>query len=452
MTLLDHCAGGSLLDKPTVIDRFDERGTVEELKARIWGDLLPAQREFVSDESHRILGYIGGFGSGKSYALCAKAIWLGMSNPGTTAMVAEPSFPMIRTVLVPAMDLALEQWGIDYDYRVSPQPEYVLKLPNGNVKLLAQSAENWQRVRGQNISFCLWDEADTSPVDTAEKAGQMFLARMRTGKVNQLAIASTPEGFRYCYRQFEEQKGKDKRLIRVKTKDNPNLPDDFVPSLERNYPPQLIQAYLEGHFVNLASCSLYPAFDRSLNYTDATPDPMDTIFVGVDLNVGNCVTQHLVKRGDEFHFFAEAVYRDTTQIAQGLKEMYPNHFRSGQLVLIPDASAKQRSTAAAQESDIGILKKAGHTVSPQQSNPLVQDRINAVNVLIEQRKLKVGNGCKHLIRTLEQHAYDDKSKPEKGGVGMDDLSHAGDAMGYAVYRLAAIRQWTTDQRRGRRVW
>ena len=106
MSLLDRCAGGKLLDKPTVIDRFDDRGTVEELKARIWADLLPAQREFVADESHRIVGYIGGFGSGKSYALCAKAIWLGLSNPGTTAMVAEPSFPMIRTVFIPAMTIA----------------------------------------------------------------------------------------------------------------------------------------------------------------------------------------------------------------------------------------------------------------------------------------------------------------------------------------------------------
>jgi len=92
---------------------------------------------------------------------------------------------------------------------------------------------------------------------------------------------------------------------------------------------------------------------------------------------------------------------------------------------------------------MGILKKAGHHVISQQSNPLIQDRINAVNVLISRGQLRVGNGCKHLIRTLEQHAFDDKGKPEKGGVGMDDLSHAGDAMGYAVYRLAGIRQWKT---------
>ena len=138
------------------------------------------------------------------------------------------------------------------------------------------------------------------------------------------------------------------------------------------------------------------------------------------------------------------------QIAEGLKELYPQHFKAGQLVLIPDAASKQRSTAAAQESDLGILKKAGHQVSPQQSNPLIQDRINAINVLIEQRKVKVGNGCKHLIRTFEQHAYDDNGRPEKGGIGMDDLSHSGDAAGYAVF--AAIRQWKVGSSKKVRVW
>jgi hypothetical protein len=442
-SILDRCAGGSLLEDPKPTEVPQAPGAAEELRQRILADCLPAQREFIEDESHRILGYIGGFGSGKSFALCAKALVLGMSNPGTTAMVAEPSFPMIRTVFIPAMDDALARWEVDYEFRVSPQPEYIIKLPTGPVKLLCQSAENWQRVRGQNISFVLWDEADTSPVDTAQKAGEMFLARMRVGQVNQLAIASTPEGFRYCYRQFEEQKGQDKRLIRVKTMDNPNLPEGFVESLRRNYPPQLIQAYLDGHFVNLASCSVFPDFDRSIHYTDAKPEPGDTLFAGIDLNVGNCLVEICVRRGDAFHFVAEHVYRDTQQIADGLKETYKDWFDRDQLVLIPDAAAKQRSTAAAQESDVGILKRAGHRISMQQSNPLIQDRVNACNVLISQGRVLVGNSNPHLRRSLEQWAYDEKGKVEKGGVGLDDLSHAADAATYAIYRLAAIRQWKT---------
>ena len=59
----------------------------------------------------------------------------------------------------------------------------------------------------------------------------MLLARMRTGELNQLAVASTPEGFRWAYRTFVENDGPDKRLIRVRTQDNPHLPADFIPSL-----------------------------------------------------------------------------------------------------------------------------------------------------------------------------------------------------------------------------
>jgi PBSX family phage terminase large subunit len=454
MSLLDLCPGGTLLEPKRPVERAPDPGAADALRAKILADCLPAQREFLDDENHRILSYIGGFGSGKSFALAAKLIFLGLRNPGGTLMACEPTFPMIRTVLVPAIDMALDQWDIEYSFRASPQPEYSINLPTGPVTIYCQSAENYQRIRGQNICAAVWDECDTSPVDTAQKAGEMLLARMRTGELNQLAVASTPEGFRWAYRTFVENDGPDKRLIRVRTQDNPHLPADFIPSLERNYPSQLIQAYLEGHFVNLASCAIFPDFDRSLHYTDAQPRPDENIYIGIDINVGNCATAHCVKRDNAFHFFDEAVYRDTQQIADGLKELYPHHFQRGQLVLVPDAASKQRSTAAAQESDLGILKRAGHTVSMQRSNPLVQDRLNSANALINQNRLFVGNKCKHWRRSLEQWAYDDKGKPEKGAVGMDDLSHMADAATYVMYRMAAIRSYKIGSGKSRQaqVW
>ena len=452
MSLLDRIPHGSLLSKPEPVQTNADGESAASLKQRILDSSLPAQKEFLLDTDHRIIGLVAGFGAGKTHALCHKTIFLALDNIGYVGLVAEPTYPMVRDVFCRSFDEALERWDIRYEFRVSPQPEYKLFFPEGSVTILCRSLENWQRIRGQNLAFCLADEIDTSPTETAQKASEMMLARMRSGNVNQLAIATTPEGYKWAYRTFIENEAEDKRLIKAKTMDNPYLPEDFVASLERNYPGQLIKAYLEGEFVNLASCSIYPEFDRSLNYCDTQPNELDTIYIGVDLNVGHCQTTHLVRRGDEFHFFAEETYRDTRQIAEGLKELYPHHFKTSQLVLIPDAASKQRSTAAAQESDLGILKKAGHKVSVQQSNPLIQDRVNAVCTLIEQRKLKVGNGCRNLIRTFEQHAYDEKGKPEKGGIGADDLSHAGDSAGYAVYRLAAIRQWRVGSSKSVRVW
>ena len=77
-------------------------------------------------------------------------------------------------------------------------------------------------------------------------------------------------------------------------------------------------------------------------------------------------------RGDEFHFFAESIYRDNRWHVAW--EMTQRH--SGQLVLI-DAASKNNDQQ--QQRKVRRHKKAGHQVA-QQSNPLIQDRINAVNV------------------------------------------------------------------------
>ena len=65
-----------------------------------------------------------------------------------------------------------------------------------------------------------------------------------------------------------------------------------------------------------------------------------------------------------------------------------------------------------------------------------------------------GQWLQKLDKNFEQHAYDEKGRPEKRGVGMDDLSHSGDAMGYAIYKLAAIRQWKVGAGKSRstQVW
>ena len=196
MSLLSLCPGGGILEAAQPLEAQPDPGAEQELRNRILADCLPAQKEFLNDEQHRILAYIGGFGSGKSFALAAKIIFLGLRNPGKVIMACEPTFPMVRQVLVPAIDLALAQWDIEHSYRASPTPEYKISLPTGPVTVLCMSAENYQRIRGQNIAAAVWDECDVSPVETAQKAGEMLLARMRTGNINQLAVASTPEGFK----------------------------------------------------------------------------------------------------------------------------------------------------------------------------------------------------------------------------------------------------------------
>jgi len=279
---------GLLLERrPPPLTTREKVEAAQSLRERIPAGSLPQQRCFLEDTTSRILGLVAGFGSGKTHALCNKVILLALANPCTAGLVAEPTYPMVRDVFCRSFDDVLDSWKIQWMFRSSPQPEYELFLDEGPVTVLCRSLENWQRIRGQNLSFCLADEIDAMPVEVAQKASEMMLARMRSGNVNQLAVTTTPEGFRWAYRTFVEQAAEDRTLMRARTRDNPYLPADYVGSLERNYPPQLVKAYLEGEFVNLVTGTVYDRFDREKHLREMEDIPDEPIRVGVDFNIGN---------------------------------------------------------------------------------------------------------------------------------------------------------------------
>jgi len=422
VSILSVIAGGGVLEKPQHTGtRCTE--TYEAMRERIYEGLLPAQRDFVDDLEHKILGFCAGFGAGKTRALCAKAIFLAMDNPRTVGAVFEPTHVMIRDVFMRAFDEFLEEYGIEHDFRVSPQPEYVLHL---------------------TLSFVLADEIDTSSHEIAQKASEMMLARLRGGVKPQLAVASTPEGYRWMYNTFVENgDNPDRRLIRAKTTDNPHLPAGFVESLYANYDPQLIASYIEGEFTNLANTTVYAAFDRDRHWCDTEIQPDDRLLIGVDFNVGAVFTEVLVRRGDEFHAVAEHYPKDTPALVRLLQETYPDHLAAGNLVIIPDAASRQRTTTNSSESDLSLLKKGGFVVKAQTANPPVSDRINCINVLLLANRLLVHPRCKYLVKSLEQQAFDKTGKPEKGIGGLDDISGPVDALGYGCYYLAPLRRFAT---------
>ncbi len=450
MSLLGAIPGGSCLG-PVELKRTRCDESYESLRARIYADLLPHQRAFVDDTTTLLLGLCTGFGGGKTHALCAKVLFMAMDNPGKVAAVFEPTHIMLRDVWMRSFDDFLERYSVPHDFRVSPQPEYTLHLPDGPTTLLCRATETWNRIRGQNLAFAAIDEIDTSPQETAQKASEMVLARLRGGNAPQLAVASTPEGYRWMYTTFVERgDAPDRRLIKGRTTDNPHLPPGFVESLYANYPPQLIASYINGEFTNLANTSVYYPFDRDVHWCDTSirttatdTDAPDRLYVAVDFNVGACFTYVLVRRANEFHVVAEHHPKDTPALAALLTTTYPDFIERGDLVVIPDASSNQRRTTNSAQSDLSILRQAGITIKNQPSNPEVADRVNAVNVLLLANRLRVHPACRHLLKALEQQSYDTKGAPTKGRGGLDDISGPVDALGYGIWYLAPLRRYAT---------
>ena len=335
--------------------------------------------------------------------------------------------------MVPAIEGALECFPVRWEFKVSPLPKFVVYWDEQNPsEILIRSFENWQKIRGLNLAWAIVDELDVVNPKISRPALKLLMGRIRTGNVRQVAFSSTPEGFGLMYEFFVTEARENRRIIKAKTTDNPHLPSDYLDNLLENYPANLVEAYVNGEFVNLSRNTAYHAFDRVRNLSTETIQPNERLYIGQDFNIGKMASVILVRRGDTYHAVDE-IYGllDTQTLANEIKARFPNH----KVVIYPDASGSARKTSASM-SDLQILASYGFEIAVGSKNPPIKDRMNCVNTAFlngkgESRLFVNSRACPILTRSLEQQALDDNGLPEK----KNDLDHLTDSLGYPIYFL-----------------
>lgn len=397
---------------------------------------------------HKYRAFVAGFGSGKTWVGCSALCQHSYEWPNIDAGYFAPTYPQITDIFFPTIQEVAEDWGLIAETFESKKEVELYKGNQLRTVIKCRSMEHPEKIVGFKIGHALVDEIDTMKPDKALKAWRKIIARMRykrEGLKNGIDVTTTPEGFKFVYNQFvKDVRAKPELaelygLIQASTYDNElNLPDDYILSLYQSYPPQLIDAYLKGKFVNLGSGSVYPSFDRKLSHSDAELEPYETVHVGMDFNVNNMAASINVIRGGVPITVDEITEgRDTPQMAQILKERFKD--RGHKVVIYPDASGGNTSSKNASESDLTILRDAGFTVRVNSRNPAIKDRVNAMNAMIlnasgERRWLVNTNNCPTLTECLEQQAYDKNGMPDKDS-GHD---HLNDAQGYLINYLYPI--------------
>lgn len=396
-------------------------------------NLLPHQYELIKDMKTRIIGMTCGFGGGKTFAIARKAIILMLENKGFDGIITEPNYPLLIQILIPEIKDALDYFEIPYKFNKQDMIFYA--YPKGvETRIICKSLENYDRLVGVNASWIIMDEYDTTKTEIAYMAYLKLLGRMRVGNVNQMVIVSTPEGFRAMYRIFIEEKDKgDKRLIRAKTSDNKYLDSSYIQNLIDIYPSNLLQAYLDGEFVNLTQGTVYTGFTDLCDVRAELTE--NVLHIGMDFNVTNmnaCVAQ-IKNNTAEFLDEFTGLY-DTPAMINAIKRKYPNH----KIIVYPDSSGGSRKTVDASKSDISLLRQAGFAVMADSKNPAVKDRIMSVNSALENGKVKIDFiQCPVLVECLRKQAYNDKGEPDK----QSGYDHAPDGMGYFVhYKYPVVRK------------
>jgi hypothetical protein len=338
---------------------------------------------------HKFRAFVAGFGSGKTWVGCAGLCEHAWEFPRINAGYFAPSYPMVRDIFYPTIEEVAHDWGLRVKVKTGDHEVNVYAGRQYRSTIICRSMDRPQTIVGFKIGQALVDELDVMKLPQAEAAWRKIIARMRQkadGLRNGIDVTTTPEGFQFVYRQWVKELREKPELqalygmVQASTYQNgKNLPTGYIESLKATYPPQLIQAYLRGQFVNLQSGAVYPNFDRSKNHTDDEIKPGDVLHIGMDFNVLKMAAVVFVTREGKPRAVAELTnVRDTPTMARTIKERYKDH----QVLVYPDASGQNTSSKNAAESDLSILRQAGLTVRANHANPIVKDRVNSVNALI----------------------------------------------------------------------
>lgn len=402
-------------------------------------DLSEPQAVFVDDfYRSRFAAFVGGFGSGKTWAGCVDNCRFLSEHPKTVTGYFGPTHPLIKDIYYPTIDEAAYHFGMKCKVKVADKEVHFYRGRKFYGTTLCRSMENPNNLIGFKISRAHIDEIDTMPVDKAGNAWRKIMARLRLrvpGEINCARVTTTPEGFRFVYNRFAVDPKPGYRMVQASTYENAQyLPDGYIQSLLDDYPSQLISAYLNGDFVNLTSGTVYNAFDRNGNASREVIRPNEPLYLGQDFNVADMASAICVKRPNGFHVVGQLVgVYDTPALLDTLESRYSGH----KIAIYPDASGGARKTVNASTSDIAMIRRAGHRVVVDGSNPAVRDRIVSVNSAFQHRKLWVNEQeAPDVAKCLEQQAYGKNGEPDKSG-GFD---HLNDALGYLVAKELPVRK------------
>lgn len=396
------------------------------------------QAEFIQ-MPEKFKAFVAGFGTGKTWVIGMCVCIHFCQWPKINAGYFAPTYPQIRDIFYPTIDEVAFRFGMRTVVREANKEVHFYFGRQYRGTCICRSMERPETIIGFKIGHALVDELDVMKTEKAEQAWRKVIARMRyrvRGLKNGVDVATTPEGFKFTYKKFVEEKTESYGIINASTYENEkNLPDDYIPSLIETYPSNVIDAYLNGQFVNLTTGTVYITFDRKKHFSNESIKENEPLFIGQDFNVGNMCSAVYVRRRKEWHIVEQlqGIY-DTPALVKTIKSKYPKNEKT----FYPDASGASRKTVNASISDISLLRKEGWIVRAHGTNPIVKDRILSVNKAFETGVLKINiENCPDIAGALEKLPYDKNGEPDKS-TGYD---HFCDAAGYPIaYEMPIVKR------------
>ncbi len=231
-------------------------------------------------------GFVGGIGSGKSWAGAYDLIR--RAKKGRLYMAVGPTYPLLSDATIRTFLMIGHALGVIPVGAVHRTPPSV-KLSTG-AEILFRSSDDPDRLRGPNLSGAWLDEASLMDAEVFD----VMIGRLREqGEQGWLSATFTPKGLgHWTYEKFGKRDAQGKPLVPntelffAKTGDNPFNPAGFADTLREQYSPQIAAQELDAQFCDVEGAEFPASWFGEHLWVERFPEQLTLRAMYLDPSVG----------------------------------------------------------------------------------------------------------------------------------------------------------------------
>jgi len=364
----------------------------------LWGetaaDLLPPEAwEFSSDQARQFVlsdRYFnvmdGGMGSGKTWALCQRAVRVAERDAPIPYLLASPTYPNQRDTVLPALWEVLASTAREWEHR--EQARRVL-LPQTGAEIWLTTAETPDHtMRGPTVGGVGLDEGEQMRPRALRLAHSR--ARHPGARICCVDVSTTPEGFTTLHEDLGKAWPGGTLHVQVPTTANRFRRPGYEDTLRETFDVLTARAYIGGERICMTLGQVYHQFRRALHVRPCPYNPLLPLECWMDFNGSPMSMIFAQAHGPEIWIIGESLLwsSDTTRAAAWMRLDLRLRDEKGaevkpatlpRVYCDPAGVARQHTTGT---SDVEALRDAGFQVSHPHHGFRVREGVNVVNALL----------------------------------------------------------------------
>jgi len=268
--------------------------------------LNPGNQDRFVRNPHRASAYIGGLGSGKTFANIARGLMFSQQPKvgfyGPRGCLAAINYPVLKDVVLPQFFEMMEDSDLLLDYAKAekkallvpfnehgePDRTLVKKGGLGAAEVLFRSLDQPNWMRGLELS---WFGIDEGRHVTGEAWDVLYGRLRQQGYRHGGWVGSTPNGFDWMWTKFHPDSPghlKDSEWFGAPTFDNKaHLPEEYIDSLLATYEGRFLRQEVYGEFVGVVDGAVFFAFDMRRHLGRADFNPNLDVYAFWDFGMGD---------------------------------------------------------------------------------------------------------------------------------------------------------------------